>query len=173
MYGYEENPWEAQCGRAYPPGHRLTAADKQALPDAAFGLIRRGVPPYRRRGYPMPDAVHAANAKARATKAYNEGFLTRGQYVRITRKADEILERCGGILAPVTRLKRRRVAANPRPDVDRILEAASAHGESSDDPDHEIGDLQDALIAAFEIMAPSQRRRLFQNDRVRSILEWE
>jgi len=113
---YHENPYEAQCGRAYPRGHRLTAADRRALPDEAFGLIRGPGRGKRKRGYPMPDAVHAANAKSRAAAALQEGYLTRRQYDAIVSKANAILDRCGGILAPVVRFpgrRGRRVAANP------------------------------------------------------------
>ena len=170
MHRYE-NPFQAQCGRAYPRGHRLTAADRRGLPDAAFGLIAG---PGRGRGsrkYPMPDAVHAANAKSRAAAAYESGYLSRGQHDQIMRKADAILERCGGILAPTIRMpRRRRVAANPR-DIHEVFRGASEHGMQSD-PDHEVGDLQDALITAFEVMGPDQKEAFFASDAVSEILRY-
>jgi len=114
-YGYRDNPWEAQCVRSYERGHRLTAADRHALPDEAFGLIAREQG-RRVRKYPMPDAAHAANAKARASAALREGYLTQGEHSQIVLKADAILDRCGGALAPLLPFARprRRVAANPK-----------------------------------------------------------
>lgn len=38
----------------------------------------------------------------------------------------------------------------------RILDSAEAHGQL-DDPDHEVGDLQDALRLAWERLTPTQR----------------
>lgn len=37
-----------------------------------------------------------------------------------------------------------------------ILNAAQAHGMESE-PDHEVGDLQDALIAAWKLLSSEQR----------------
>jgi len=124
---YELNPWHARCGRVRGSGYRLHAADEHALPDAAFGLIRwrkarrggttrPGYPGlwHRSRHYPMPDAVHAANAKSRATREMRSGRLGFGDYTKVMRKADAILSRCGGILAPgVRHVRPGRYAANP------------------------------------------------------------
>lgn len=40
--------------------------------------------------------------------------------------------------------------------VERIVEAATLHGEESE-PDHEVGDLQTALREAWKRMTPAQR----------------
>jgi hypothetical protein len=51
----------------------------------------------------------------------------------------------------------------PRPAadlLDEILSAAARHGLASE-PDHEVGDLQDALRAAWSLLAPRQRRGLY------------
>ena len=42
--------------------------------------------------YPMPDAAHARNAKARAAQQRKAGNLTKQQEERIDRKADKILD---------------------------------------------------------------------------------
>ena len=47
----------------------LSTAARNALPDSAFGLPET-------RAYPMPDAAHARNAKARAAEEYGVGNLT-------------------------------------------------------------------------------------------------
>jgi hypothetical protein len=44
-----------------------------------------------RRAYPMPDASHARNAKARAAEEFGRGKLSSDEKARIDRKADEIL----------------------------------------------------------------------------------
>lgn len=43
--------------------------------------------------------------------------------------------------------------------VELVIEAAESHGESSE-PDHEVGDLQDALRAAWDLMSGGQRKAL-------------
>lgn len=44
-------------------------------------------------------------------------------------------------------------------DIEDFIKAAEKHGEDSH-PDHEVGDLQDLLRAAWEIMSPEQRYKL-------------
>lgn len=44
---------------------------------------------------------------------------------------------------------------------DLITEAAKHHGLDSEDPDHEVGDLQEALEAAIGLLFPDQCQRLF------------
>lgn len=51
----------------------------------------------------------------------------------------------------------------------RILDAAAAHGCQSD-PDHEVGDLQDALRAAWQLMTEGQQAKLLLA--VEDQLEW-
>ncbi|MEO9166871.1 MAG: hypothetical protein ABI230_00555 [Aestuariivirga sp.] len=65
---------------------RLTTRQRNALPDSAFGLPET-------RGYPMPDAIHARNAKARASEEHAAGKLTTKDLARIDRMADEILSK--------------------------------------------------------------------------------
>jgi len=66
----------------------LSAKERNALPDEAFGLPGK-------RAYPMPNAAHARNAKARAAEEFNKGNLTSAEKALIDRKADEILGREG------------------------------------------------------------------------------
>lgn len=43
-----------------------------------------------------------------------------------------------------------------------IRDAATQHGLDSDDPDHEVGDLQAALRQAIDLMTPAQREELLR-----------
>lgn len=54
-----------------------------------------------------------------------------------------------------------------RSGIDHILDAARHHGEVSD-PEHEVGDLQDALRQAWNLMTAAQRLALMQDDEMRS-----
>ena len=65
---------------------KLTAKARAKVPRNAFGLPAQ-------KKYPMPDASHAGNAKARAAQEYNEGRLSAGQKDEIDRKADKVLGR--------------------------------------------------------------------------------
>ena len=62
----------------------LSTSERNALADRVFGLPHR-------RSYPMPNASHARNAKARAAEEYNRGNLSAAEKAQIDRKADEIL----------------------------------------------------------------------------------
>jgi hypothetical protein len=62
----------------------IKAARRNALPAQNFGLPGE-------RKYPMPDASHAANAKARATQQANAGNLTPAQKAEIDAKANRVL----------------------------------------------------------------------------------
>src|SRR5919202_634657 len=53
-------------------------------PDSEFGLPEQ-------RKYPMPDASHARNAKARASQMEHAGKLSAADKKRVDRKADKIL----------------------------------------------------------------------------------
>lgn len=64
----------------------LTKTARDALPDSAFDLPETRV-------YPMPDAVHARNAKARASEEFNRGILSADDRERSDAKADDILNR--------------------------------------------------------------------------------
>lgn len=63
---------------------RLTNKQREALPDAAFGLPDE-------RKYPMPDEEHARNAKARAAQQEDRGAITAAEERKIDRKADRLL----------------------------------------------------------------------------------
>jgi len=62
----------------------LSTDDRNALADNVFGLPHK-------RSYPMPDASHARNAKARAAEEFTKGNLTPAEKAQIDRKANEIL----------------------------------------------------------------------------------
>lgn len=62
----------------------LKAKSRNALPASSFGLPGQ-------RKYPMPDASHAANAKARATQAVKAGRMSNGTEAKIDAKADRVL----------------------------------------------------------------------------------
>jgi len=63
---------------------KLSTEAGNALPDSAFGLPQQ-------REYPMPDASHARNAKARAAEEFNRGVLSAAEKGQIDRMADRIL----------------------------------------------------------------------------------
>lgn len=63
---------------------KLTSAARKALPKSSFGLPGK-------RAYPMPDASHAANAKARATQAVKAGRMSAATEKKIDAKANKVL----------------------------------------------------------------------------------
>jgi len=63
---------------------KLTAAKKNAEPNSDFGLPEK-------RKYPMPDAAHARNAKARASQMERKGKLSAADKKRVDAKADKVL----------------------------------------------------------------------------------
>lgn len=62
---------------------KLTAAVRNALPDSKFAGPDRS--------YPVQDASHAANAKARATQQENAGNLSPAAAARIRSRANKVL----------------------------------------------------------------------------------
>jgi len=64
---------------------KLTAAKKNSESSKEFGLPEE-------RKYPMPDASHARNAKARASQMEHQGKLSAGDKKKIDAKADKILK---------------------------------------------------------------------------------
>jgi hypothetical protein len=44
-----------------------------------------------KRAYPVPDASHAANAKARATQAVNAGRMSKSTEAKIDAKANKVI----------------------------------------------------------------------------------
>jgi hypothetical protein len=65
---------------------KLTAAKKNSEPKSEFGLPEQ-------RKYPMPDASHARNAKARASQMEHQGKLSAADKKKIDAKADRILKK--------------------------------------------------------------------------------
>ena len=63
---------------------KLTTKARKALPASDFGLPSK-------RAYPMPDKSHAANAKARASQAVNEGRMSKAEEAKIVAKANKKL----------------------------------------------------------------------------------
>ena len=66
----------------------LTTKQRKKLPKSSFGLPGS-------EKYPMPDKVHAANAKARARQQLNKGNLSKSTYSKIVAKANKILKKKG------------------------------------------------------------------------------
>ena len=64
---------------------KLTTAKKKAEPKSDFGLPKE-------RKYPMPDASHARNAKARASEMEHKGKLSASDKKKIDAKADRVLK---------------------------------------------------------------------------------
>jgi hypothetical protein len=63
---------------------KLTAATRKRIPASEFGLPSQ-------RKYPVPDASHAINAKARATQMVAKGRLSSAAAARIRAKANAVL----------------------------------------------------------------------------------
>lgn len=64
----------------------LTSKARKALPSSKFGLPSQ-------RKYPLPDASHAQNAKARASQEYRAGKLTKSEKDEIFSKANKVLHK--------------------------------------------------------------------------------
>lgn len=67
----------------------LSSKKRGKLPKTSFGLPGQ-------RAYPMHDAAHAANAKARAKQQLKKGKLKKSTYGRIVAKANRVIKRRGG-----------------------------------------------------------------------------
>jgi hypothetical protein len=63
---------------------KLTTSKKKKEPAKDFGLPEQ-------RKYPMPDASHARNAKARASQMEHQGKLSAADNKKIDAKADKVL----------------------------------------------------------------------------------
>ena len=63
---------------------KLSTAQRKSMPKSEFGLPGK-------KAYPMPDASHAANAKARASQAVNAGRMSRSTEGKIDTKANKVL----------------------------------------------------------------------------------
>lgn len=64
---------------------KLSEKKRDSLKGSQFGLPEE-------RKYPMPDAAHARNAKARAAQQVGKGHLSKADEKKIDRKADRILD---------------------------------------------------------------------------------
>jgi hypothetical protein len=74
----------------------LSAKKREKLPAKDFGLPERAKTPKAKKesgNYPMPDAKHAKNAKARAAQQRKAGNLSKSEAERVERKADRIIEK--------------------------------------------------------------------------------
>jgi len=65
---------------------KLTTSRKKAEPSTDFGLPEQ-------RKYPMPDASHARNAKARASQMADQGKLSASDKKKIDAKANKVLRK--------------------------------------------------------------------------------
>lgn len=63
---------------------KLTTKARKKIPTSEFGEPGS-------RKYPMPDAAHASNAKARATQMVKKGKLSASTAAKIKAKADRVL----------------------------------------------------------------------------------
>lgn len=63
---------------------KLTAKARKKIPSSKFGLPGQ-------RKYPMEDAAHAKNAKARATQMVKKGKLSPAAKANIDQKANKVL----------------------------------------------------------------------------------
>ena len=78
---------------------KLSAKQRAKLPPKTFGLPEKARSKKARKesgNYPMPDKGHAISAKRLAAKQRKDGNLTKDEFDRINRKADEMLERKQG-----------------------------------------------------------------------------
>ena len=67
---------------------KLTTKARKSIPKSEFGLPGS-------RSYPMPDRIHAANAKARATQMVAAGKLSPSSRSKIDAKANRVLAKKG------------------------------------------------------------------------------
>lgn len=67
---------------------KLTASKKKKEPNQEFGLPEQ-------RKYPMPDASHARNAKARASQMQHRGKLSAAAKKKIDAKANKVMGNAG------------------------------------------------------------------------------
>jgi len=63
---------------------KLSTKKKDSLPNKEFALPDQ-------HKFPIPDAHHAANAKARATQGVKNGTLSKADAAKVRSKADRVL----------------------------------------------------------------------------------
>lgn len=65
---------------------KLSEADREKLPASKFAEPEK-------RAYPIEDAAHAKNAKARASQAANAGRMSQAEARRIDERADAVIDK--------------------------------------------------------------------------------
>lgn len=65
---------------------KLANADRDNLPASKFAEPEK-------RAYPIEDAAHAKNAKARASQAVTAGRMSKAEEAKIDRKADTVIKK--------------------------------------------------------------------------------
>lgn len=100
----------------------LKSKERYALPDWAFALPGDGARSSRK--YPLyvlgpagavvPSKTHAMNAKGRAKQQLERGTLSRPDYNRIVRMADEVIKKCKAAPTTAREVAEMGIAANPR-----------------------------------------------------------
>lgn len=71
---------------------KLTAAKEKQLKPSQFGMPAKPGPKGGVKGkYPIPDADHAKNAKARASEMANKGKLSESSKAKIDAKANKVI----------------------------------------------------------------------------------
>ena len=74
---------------------KLDAKQRAALPARDFGLPEKARSAEAKKesgNYPIPDEGHAISAKRFSARERKEGNLTRDEFERINRKADQVLK---------------------------------------------------------------------------------
>lgn len=74
---------------------KLKAATRNKLPASKFAGPDRS--------YPVPDASHAANAKARASQAVNSGRMSPAEKAKIDAKANAVMGKQHGMARVLTK----------------------------------------------------------------------
>ncbi len=72
-------------------------------------------------------------------------------------------------IQPLTEAERFKVRTEPL--LDAILQAAEAHGEESE-PEMQVGDLEQALRVAWELLPGAERLKMVESFEVKEILSW-
>jgi len=65
---------------------KLSESDRDKLPASKFAEPGK-------RAYPIEDAAHAKNAKARASQAVKAGRMSKAEESKIDKKADTVIEK--------------------------------------------------------------------------------
>jgi len=74
----------------------LSPKKREKLPAKDFGLPEKAKTPKAKKesgNYPMPDATHAKNAKARAAQQKKAGNLGKSEAERVQKKADRVIKK--------------------------------------------------------------------------------